>query len=286
MFRRTSTLAAAAALLTGCSMRVMAVRQTAKLMERGLPAVDRESDPEFAAEAFPAQLKTIEVLLENDPGNVRLLSLSAQGYAGYSLLFVEDSDPIRARELYLRARDYGLRALERTGFSGLRAKPPADIEAALKKADRGDAGPLFWTALAWAGWINLAKDDPQAIADLPRSVALMARVAELEPKFFYGGPDLFFGVYHGRPKVFGGDLAKSKSHFDQAAAASDGRFLLTFVKEARIYAVAAQDRDLFNRLLERVIDAPADLLPEARLANEVARVQAKNLLEQADELFE
>jgi hypothetical protein len=49
--------------------------------------------------------------------------------------------------------------------------------------------------------------------------------------------------------------------------------------------VQAQDRDLFEKSLREVISAPADILPEQRLANEVAKQKAKILLEQVDDLF-
>ena len=45
------------------------------------------------------------------------------------------------------------------------------------------------------------------------------------------------------------------------------------------------DEELFKRLLTEVLDAPADALPEARLANEVAKRKAKALLEKTDDLF-
>ncbi len=264
----------------------MTARAASGALDAGSSAIDEEADPAFAAEALPAQIKTLEALLKSDPGNVRILSLASQGYAGYALLFAEDSDPARARDFYLRARNYGLRALERRGYPGLASKTPAEIEAAVSRAGKGDVRALFWTGLSWAGWINLAKDDPAAVADLPRAVAVMKRALELEPDYYFGGPELFFGTYYGRPRVFGGDPAKSKEHFEKAAAASGGRFLLTWVRYARVYAVSVQDKELYKSLLKRALDGAPDALPEARLANEVARRQAKAWLEKADELFE
>jgi len=273
--------------LSGCSLQKIALHQTAGLMDTGMGAVFEEPDPALASEAMPAQLKIIEGLLKSGPRDRRLLELASQGYAGYALLFKEDSEPLRARALYLRSRDYGLRALGlKPGLEGLVGKDPVEMRGALKAAGPEDLRALFWTAVAWAGWINLSKDNPEALLDVPRAVALMEKVRSLDPTYFHGGPDLFLGVYHGRPRFLGGNLALSKDHFEKAAAASGGRFLLTYVRYAKVYAVLAQDRDLFKRLLQKVLDAPEDALPGARLVNAVSKVMAGSLLEKTDDLFE
>ena len=50
-------------------------------------------------------------------------------------------------------------------------------------------------------------------------------------------------------------------------------------------AVQNQDRKLFESQLQAVVKAPPNLFPEQRLANEVARKKAAQLLDQIDELF-
>jgi hypothetical protein len=60
---------------------------------------------------------------------------------------------------------------------------------------------------------------------------------------------------------------------------------MTDVLYARTYAVETQDRSLFQALLNRVVEAPPDLLPEQRLANTVAQKRARQLLARAEELF-
>jgi len=56
--------------------------------------------------------------------------------------------------------------------------------------------------------------------------------------------------------MFGGDLEKSKLHFETALRLSDGKFLLTYVYYARTYAVQAQDEALFEELLTKVRETP------------------------------
>ena len=54
--------------------------------------------------------------------------------------------------------------------------------------------------------------------------------------------------------------------------------------EAKFYAVMVQDRALFRRLLEEVINA-GDVMPEQRLANQIAKRRARRYLDRIDDLF-
>jgi hypothetical protein len=54
---------------------------------------------------------------------------------------------------------------------------------------------------------------------------------------------------------------------------------------ARTYAVATLDQQLFESLLKQIEDASLDVLPEARLANVIAKQKARKLLAQESELF-
>ena len=80
------------------------------------------------------------------------------------------------------------------------------------------------------------------------------------------------------------DLEKAKQYFDRALEQTNRRALLTLVNKARYYAVKTGDRKLFDSLLAEVMEAE-DPLPEARLANRIARVRAQLYIDYADELF-
>ena len=149
-----------------------------------------------------------------------------------------------------------------------------------------DAPALFWTAFAWAGEINLSRDSPSLLAELPKAVALMERARQLSPGYHFAGADLFFGVYYAsRPAILGGDLGKARAAFQEARRRTSGQYLMTYVLEARYYAVAAQDKELFTTLLNKVQDLPAGQLPDARLSDEIAKIKARTLLGKKDELF-
>lgn len=274
------------AALTACSPRTVAVRTTASLLDHGAQAFYEEPDPELAREAMASQLKLLEVLLKNEPNNPTLLELAAQGFGGYAFLFIEDAQPDRAREFYLRGRGYGLALLARhKEFKGIEALPLSHLEPALKSAKPADAPALFWSAYNWGGWINLSKDSPDAIAGLPKVAAIMRRVQELSPGYYHGGPNLFLGTYYSAlPRMLGGDPAKSKQYFEAAIKDSQGHFLMAKVLYAKYYAVAIQNRAIFTNLNAEVISV-IDVTPDVRLANEVAKLKAQRLLKKIDELF-
>lgn len=212
-------VALAVQVLSGCSTDRLVVRGASPLIERGVSAMNRETDIELARASIPANLKMLEALLFLDPGNAAFRTQAAMGFHGYALGFVEATDPARARDLYRRALDHALVALVDAGVSQSTLKgDAAALERALAKLDARALPALFWTASAWGKWIELQLDDPARLAELPRVEALMRRVLALDEGYYYGGAHLFFGAYYGgRAPMFGGDFARAARHFDRAA---------------------------------------------------------------------
>jgi tetratricopeptide (TPR) repeat protein len=271
---------------TGC-LRAIATDTVGDVVDHGFEAITAEGDLDFAAQALPGNLKLLEVLLANQPENETILILLSQGYSSYALGFVEDTDPVRARDFYLRGARYGERALKGHGelaraFGG----SLDDLTAALDAADADAVPAVFWTAFGWGGLINISLTDPDALVMLPRAEAMMRWVAQTDSSFYYAGAHLFLGALAGgRPRMLGGDPEKSRAHFETALRINGGKFLLTQVYYARSYAVQMMDEELFDRLLENVRTASPDILPEFRLANAIARKKAALLVERKSELF-
>lgn len=286
--RKAVLLAAAAAAFAGCSaVNHVAVLSTADILTLGRSATLDEPDYELARDAMPAQLKLIETLIVSEPADRDLRRLAAEGFCGGAFLFLEDTDPERAKGLYLRGRDHALAALAlKSRFAGLADKPLDEFQAALKSATLDDVPDLFWAGAGWGGYVNLSKNDASALADLPKVVALMTRVEELDPAYHFAGAEMFFGVYYAsRPRMLGGDPEKAKAAFERVHRLTKGEYLMAHVLNARWYAVAAQNRELYTQLLTKVLAAPAGQLPEARLTDEAAKRKAKILLEKTDDYF-
>jgi hypothetical protein len=280
------TAAAAALVVQGCTIQSIALRSVDSLFDNTVTALMRESDLQFAETAIPGDLKLLEAVSDSDPTNVRYNQLACMGFASYALAFTED-DPSRAVVFYSRARDYGERGMIARGIPRAAfAADAATMTAALGRLSRSDLPLVFWTASAWGSAASLQLNEPDSLAAIPTVNAMMEWVQAREPGYFYGGPSLYFGVYYGSfPPALGGKPALAKENFDRAHEASGGKFLMTDVLYARIYAVGTQDRQLFVDLLTRVVDAPSDMLPEQGLANSVAKKRARELLARTEELF-
>src|SRR5205823_12170947 len=129
--RRTYRLGLLAALAcayviigTGCSVKRVAINKLGDSLAKSSVTYSSDNDPELVGEALPFSLKLIEGLLAESPKHKGLLFAASSGFTQYAYVYVqqqadelENKDVVRAaelrlraRKLYLRARDYGLRA--------------------------------------------------------------------------------------------------------------------------------------------------------------------------------
>jgi len=196
--------------LAGCSFKSIALRSTIDLLGKGTEAVYEESDIQLAEESMGSQLKLLEVLLKNDPTNRELLLFTTQGFGAYAFLFLEGKDEERAKNFYERGRGFGLKYFQKKYKLDLLGETDSEkFGKALQKLESGEVPLIFWTAYCWGGLANLSRDNPQAIADLPKIEQMMLRVNELLPGYFYSSADIFLGAYYGsRPKCSAETLTK------------------------------------------------------------------------------
>lgn len=275
------------AIFASCSMNTLIIRQMTPILQNSALAIYEENDLDLAEKALASDLKLIDGLLKSDPHNEQLLLLAAQGYAGYALSFLEDEYPARAKNLYLRARDYALKVLRQDKDFALAEKTSLEqLSNVLQKYDRRKTAALFWAGFAWSGYINLALDDVDALADLPAVQLIMKRVEELDADFFYGSVYLFWGSLYGmKPKILGGNPDKAAQYFKKNIELNDGKFLLAYVYAAKFHAAKILDETLFDEYIKHVMETPSGAIPEARLLNQIAKKKARRLQAQREGLF-
>jgi predicted anti-sigma-YlaC factor YlaD len=285
--------------LAGC--RTSALKIVANAVADGGDTYATDEDPELVAQAAPFGLKTMEGLLEKNPKHKGLLTALARGFASYGYAFVQTEADLadldgrldaaragreRARKLYLRAREYGLRGLE-VRHPGLRAALLAggDLSKALGSAGKADVPLLYWTASAWALAISNGKADMELVAQLPVPVAMMERALALDETFDEGAIHEFFVSYEATRSAAEGGPANARRHMERALELSGGKKLGPRVAFAEGVLVQAQDRAQFTRLLDEVLRADPGAAPQHRLANVLAQRRARALLAHADDLF-
>ncbi len=189
----------------GCSLRRYALDAFAHALARSGTTLASDEDPDLVMAAAPFSLKLLESLLAETPQPQGLLCAAASGFTQYAFAFVQqEADELeardlaaaealrtRARRLYLRAHNYGLRGLEveRPGFShALLANP----KAAVRDATEADVPLLYWTGTAWAAAISLSKENPELVGQVPAMEALMDRALELDESYGRGALHAFF----------------------------------------------------------------------------------------------
>src|SRR5436190_13242773 len=84
----------------------LAMKTTPKLLKRGQPALQMESDYEMARQALPGALKTVESFWINAPDDPQLLSILTEGYCQYGTAFVEDDWEAAKLKKDFEATDY------------------------------------------------------------------------------------------------------------------------------------------------------------------------------------
>ncbi|HVN72093.1 MAG TPA: TRAP transporter TatT component family protein [Desulfomonilia bacterium] len=272
--------------LAGCSQKAFMVKSMDPIMDDMRTAVNMNTDVDLLRDAMPASLIQLDGFIVAAPDD-KLILRAAEGYFGYANSFVEDTDKKRAGQLYIKARDYGLRVLKGySWFSKALDGPEPAFKEMLYGFGRGDVPALFWTANSWLAWIGLNPDDPQAMMDLPKVIDMLDRVVELDESYYYGCAHMALGTYYASlPRMLGDNTAKAKKHFDKAFEISGGKLLLVHYMYAKFYAYQIQDRDLFVKTLEKVLQTPSETYPDMAFVNEVARRKAKVLLDNVDMYF-
>jgi hypothetical protein len=285
--KRLCVLMAVTVLMGGCSIQTIALRSMGGILDNGMAAFNEESDLQLAHEALGSNLKLIEALIKSDPDNKQFLIFAAEGYQAYGLAFCEDDSAERARVFYLRGKEYGMRILMKN--EKFKESLNGDIDSfreAVTTFSKDDVPALFWTAFNWGSYINITRTDVEALSEISKVTALVQRAAELDPSYYYGGAFLFFGTMEGSvPKVLGGHPDKAKELFEKCLAVNGGKFLMTQLYYAKTVAVQTQDQPLFDSLLTQIDTTSLDVLPEARLANVVAKQKAKKLKVSESDLF-
>lgn len=235
--------------------------------------------------AAPAYLLMADGLLQDYPNDIDLLTAAAQMYNAYANVFV--SEPQRARRLTQRAFDYAQRAAcrQRSFTCNWRKKRFSTFQTDLEVLTPEDVPVFFTLGASWAGWIQARRDDWNAIAELPRVTAIMQSIIKLDETYQRGAAHLYLGVTNTLlSPAMGGKPEIGRQHFEAAIRLSNGQDLNVKVLYARHYARLVFDRELFEHLLQEVIDADP-VVPDLTLSNMLAQQQARELLAEADQYF-
>jgi hypothetical protein len=242
-------------------------------------------DPELVREGIPAYLILLDALVKSDPENPRYLGAAAQLYAAYGLVFVTDAG--RAATLTARSREYGTAAIcaALADGCGLDDLDYDSFVAAVDRIGRRHSKALFSYCVGSLAYTRAHGDDWTAIAALPKVEHALQRLLALGEAARAVNINMYLGVLNTlRPEALGGKPEQGRAYFEKAVELSGGRDLAVKTEFARSYARLVYDRELHDRLLNEVLQAPARQ-PGMTLFNTLAQQQARELLGSADDYF-
>ena len=259
-----------------------------------------DDDPELIAAALPFALKVYESLLQSTPDNSELLLATGRTFIMYANAFVDtpaammaDEDfeqssemKMRSKKLYLRGRDYILKALalRHDQFSSFMAAE-SDVTV-LERMEIDDVPYLYWAAAGWMAAFSADPFDMRLTVSRPKALALMERAFELDEAFQKGAIHEFFISYYGAlPATLGGSKEKALFHFNRALELSGGLNAGPYVALAGSIAVNEQNVEYFINLLNKALEIDPDSNPENRLANILSMRKARWMLDHIEDYF-
>ena len=287
------------ALTSGCSVRKYAINSASDALAGSGNSFATDNDPELIRDAAPFSLKAMESMPAENPKHTGLLTATARGFTQYTYVFVQQEGEElegkdikaatvrfdRARLLYARARDYGVRGLEVT-HPGIGTQLRQNPRAAVAQTNRDEVPLLYWTAASWGSLISLSKDDPKTVAEVPITEALIDRALELNEAWDAGAIHTFLISYEMvRQGKKDDPVARSQAQFDRAVQLSGGQLAAPYVVMAESVAVSRQDRKQFESLLKQALAIDVNARPDWRLSNIVMQQRARWLLSRTDELI-
>ncbi len=285
--------------LGGCSVRQIAISKLGDSLAESGSVYASDNDMELVGAALPFSLKTIEGLLVEVPNHKALLVTAASGFTQYSYVYVdlesmelEPTDParaaelkLRAKNLYLRGRAYALRAVELTRqdfIHGLRDDP----ESTLSVFTKDNIPELYWLSLSWAAAISSDKSDMEMVADLNLIDPIMHRCLELDESYDQGALHEFMISYQGeRSPMQGGGTSLAREHYERAMELSGDIRINSLVSLADSVSIGEQNHAEFEWALQQALAFDVNVYPPYRLANLVSQKRARLLLSRSDDYF-
>lgn len=267
---------------------------TTKLVEPGMVASSADARLTEADDAWSKRsdraaneraIALLEPLVAEAPTPALLTKLARAYYFyadGHLRLAGEDEKMLEVFNKGVEAGEQAMMAVSPDFAAKVQAGEKVETAASLIPNEGQEA--IYWYATN-LGKFAVAKGFTTTLFYKDRIYAVMQRVLQIDENFFHAAPHRYFGAFYAKAPAFaGGDLAKSKQHFERALELDD-KYFATKVLFAEYYAPKTEDKELFTRLLTEVTQADPNQLPNLVPEQQVEQEKAKRLLAQADELF-
>lgn len=234
-----------------------------------------------------AFLDELERRSDADSGDLNALVWLSRGYYLMGDAHVGYDSEVREDLLatFTKGMDYGMQAMRMIDPAFATAVDGGTpVEDATVHLTGKSLGAIYWYAVNLGKFAG-NKDFPTLLFYKATIKGLMDRALEIDELYFYGAFHRYFGAYYAKAPAFaGGDMGKSKYHFDRALEIEPNYFA-TRVLVADYYAKKTEDTELYERQLNTVLKTDPASLPEVEVENRLEQRKAKVLLENMDEIF-
>ncbi len=277
--------------LSGCGAR----RESAYLKPDTIKVVDKEKVNELIKKADAYYEKRAEAIsmreaIENykqvvklDPSNKDVLQKLGIACYWYAAGHLTDKDA--QSKYYNNGAQYGEMAMAlNPAFKARVAAGEKDYEC-LDSLGKEDIASVYWVFANLGRWSNL-KGFTTILKNKNKLKAIADWVARTDENYYHGAGHRVLGTYYAKaPSFAGGDLNKSKTHFERSLEISDD-YIGTKVLMAEFYAFKKQDKELFIKLLTDAVNKDVNSIPDLEFEQSVDQKKAKELLANADDMFE
>jgi len=233
-------------------------------------------------ESLTEALSKFELLHSANPANLEYLIYLTRGY--YFLADAHLENPESKKINFEKATSFGELAMATNINFKDEVASGKSVEESLKKLTKKEIPAMYWTAASLGKWAKAAGIATQ-LKYKGRIRGLIEQVEKLDPAYFYSAPARFWGAFYAvAPSFAGGDLNKSKIHFDKSLKEAPD-YLGTKVLYAEVYLTKKGDKAGFEKVLREVLESKADQHGDIGPENAMEKKKAEKLLEKMDDLF-
>lgn len=259
----------------------------------------RRADPAQAAAAIARYAEAVRIKDDDWRAYARLsqaLFFLADAHLGFQAMggdypydgddAVDRAAAARYRRTLRRGYEVALRGMAaRSREFEQRLRAGIDLDVAVKVIRKDGAALLYWYVSNLAASAR-AEGFTALFRSRSKIVACIDQMRAIDPSYYHAGADRLLGIYYAAaPPVVGGNLDRSRRHFDAALAADPG-YQMTSVFVAEFLARKLKDRAMFEQRLQAVIASPPEQDGDLAAENAAARKKAQRLLGRIDRYFD
>lgn len=260
--------------------------EAVKLSDKEYSALKENALKNWKGRVEQVQLETsldqFNKLHSAQPENLENLIFLTRGYYLLADAHLQDID--QKKKYYEVAASFGEKAMATNPAFKKSVQSGKSVEESLSLLTQAEVPAIYWNAASLGKWAK-ASGIAAALKYKTRIKAMIERVEQLQPDYFFAAPSRYWGGFYAlAPSFAGGDMKKSKIQFEKSLKLAP-EYLGTKVLMADVFYTKEGNKKQFEATLKEVLDSKQDTHPEIGPENALEKRKAKKLLEKMDDLF-